>query len=64
MLMQDAVALVAEMLAAELSGAAEVSPDGKRLSLRIISSGEDDAAVPPLTYELPLSARVHWQAMR
>ena len=56
MLTQDAVALVAEVLQADLSGASEVVEGGDALSLRIVSSPLDAKPVEPAVCELPLGA--------
>ena len=51
-LMQDAAALLAEMLDASASGVAELSPDGQRLLRQLTpSEEEDDGAAATLTVE-------------
>jgi PAS domain S-box-containing protein len=55
-LTQDAVALLAEVLQAELSGASQVGKDGATLSLRIVSSPLDTRPVKPAVHQTHLGA--------
>ena len=55
-LTQDAVALLAEVLQTELSGASQVGKDGNTLSLRIVSSPLDPKPVEPVVHQTHLGA--------
>ena len=56
-LMQDAAALVAETLDAELRGVAEVVADGTALTLTVGGTDASQKAVDPLVHKSSLAAR-------
>ncbi|MEN6494190.1 MAG: PAS domain S-box protein [Thermoguttaceae bacterium] len=57
-LMQDAMALVAEALETDLGGVSEVLADGQTLSLKIAGTDRHGKLVCPTTHSTPLSAEV------